>query len=355
MSAFSVMAPWHRDPRVVQLARDLGLPAHGNCVSRIYEYAIARVETSVRDFPVRDLDGLRKLLASRLSLRLEFVTSDSDIGRIAREHRNFHPTLEQRLRREFLDDETEGITLERDGRMAGQFSFLAVIDARGPRQVRSYFTAWHEIAHLLIHPPQLSFPGFRRSPPQEEIPKDPVESVVDSIAGAVAFYRPFFEPALRLAIQREGGVSFRAIERARQAVAQSASLFAASIGSINCLADPTLLVSVAEGLKKAEVATLRSGQATFDFAEGAIQPKLRVRSVVPNAAAKTSKLAIRRNMRVPNRSALAAVCSEAADADAEAQEDQNWWETTAAGHLAALPIRVVAARRGRFVYGLISA
>lgn len=349
------MARWDNDPRLVQLARDLSIPLRGNCNARIHEYALDRVRSSINEFPVRDLDALRRMLASRLSLRLEYVNDNADIDRIAREYASFHPTLRQRLRQEFLDDKTEGITLERDGHVGGQHSFLAIVDARGPRRNRSYFTAWHEIAHLLVHPAQLAFPGFRRSPPQIEIPKDPLESLVDQIAGTVAFYAPFFQPALQAAIKSEGEVSFRAIDIARRSVAESASLFAAAIGSIRCLNEPVLLLSVAPGLKKAEAAFLKSGQSAFDFAENSITPKLRVTSMIPNEAAEKSRLAIRMNMRVPVASVINAVHNHPGDTDSTAQEDQGWWETTAKGRLADLPLRVHAARRGRFVYALVSA
>ena len=348
------MGRWDNDARLVQLARDLGIPGHGNCVSRIHEFALARVQGFIAEFPVGDLDGLRQILASRLSLKIEHIRHDADVERIAVEHSAFHPAIRQRLRHEFLEDQTEGITLQRDGHIPGQFSFLAVVDARARRQARAYITAWHEIAHLLVHPAQLAFPGFRRTPPQDEIPKDPLESLVDQIAGSVAFYAPFFEPALTAAIASEGDLSFRAIEIARQRVAGSASLFAAAMGSIRCTDKPLLLVSATPALKKSEAAALKSPQGAFDFASSTFEAKLRVTSVVPNAAAERSRLAIRPNMRIPGTSVLSAIYNEAGDADGQASEDQSWWETTAKGRLGALPINVHAARRGRFVYGLIS-
>jgi hypothetical protein len=348
------MARWDNDPRLVQLARDLGLSAQGNCAARIREFAMTRVRTFLAEFPVGDLDGLRQILASRLSLKIEHLRHDGDVDRIATEHATFHPALRQRLRQEFLADATEGITLERDGHASGQFSFLAVVDARGRRQARAYFTTWHEIAHLLVHPPQLAFPGFRRTPAQVEIPKDPLEFLVDQIAGAVAFYEPFFEPALTTAIAAQGGLSFQAIEIARRSVAGSASLFAAAVGSIRCVSTPVLLVSAAPALKKSEAAALSSQQAAFEFGARTFEPKLRVTAVVRNAAADHSRLAIRPNMRVPTGSILSTIFEEVGDADGQASENQSWWETSAQGPLDALPITVHAARRGSFVYGLIS-
>jgi hypothetical protein len=79
----------------------------------------------------------------------------------------------------------------------GGRDYLAIIDARGPRKARAYFTAWHELAHLLLYPPrQLVLEGCRRTPTDDAKQKDPVESAVDQIAGLLAFWEPLFMPAL---------------------------------------------------------------------------------------------------------------------------------------------------------------
>jgi hypothetical protein len=119
----------------------------------------------------------------------------------------------------------------------------------------------------LLHPPKLAFPNFRRTPPQVEIEKDPLESGMDHVAGRLAFYPPFHRPALEQAIAVEGGLSFRALDLARETAAPSASLFATAIGSINYVPMPTLFVSVRPGLKKAEARAITSPQGAFPFAE----------------------------------------------------------------------------------------
>ncbi len=75
--------------------------------------------------------------------------------------------------------------------------YLTIIDARGSRAARAYFTAWHEVAHLLLCPPkQMILEGFRRTPTDPLKRKDPLESAVDHIAGLLAFWEPLFKPAL---------------------------------------------------------------------------------------------------------------------------------------------------------------
>jgi hypothetical protein len=344
------------DPKVVQLAKDLGLNWRGDCLAAIGEFALHQVESIVREspIPIDSLDALRRIVADKFRVKLEFIREDGDVERIAAEYPDFHPKLHQRLIHEFLDGTTEGITLERDVWDPRRFQYLAVVDARGARAPRAYFTAWHEITHLLLHPKQLRFPGFRRTPASAEREKDPLESVVDHVTGKVAFYPPFFRPALERAFADHGGCTFAALDAAREAAAPTASLFATAMGGLAYIDAPTVLVTAEMALKSAERRLARSPQHTFDFAEAELEAKLRVPTVVPNQLVAGTEVAIRRNMRVPAHSVLARAYRSGEDVTLDAEENQEWWETSREGSLPALPLRVQAARRGRFVYGLIS-
>lgn len=345
-----------RDPKVVKLAKDLGLNWRGDCLAAIREHALAQVEAikSGSPIPIGDLDALRLMVADKFRVKLEFIREDADIERIAVQYSNFHSLLRQRLVLEFVRGDTEGITLEREDWDPRFFQYLAVVDARGERAARAYFTAWHELAHLLVHPAQLLFPGFRRTPAAAERDKDPIESVVDHVAGRVAFHPPFFRPALERAAADHGGLTFEALEAARQAAAPTASLFATAMGSIQVVGIPALFVTADMALKAEERRFSKGPQQTLDFAAGMVHEKLRVTTVAPNDLVAGSRLAIRRNMRVPNESVLAQAHASTDDVTLGADEDQGWWETSRGGPLASIPIRVEAVRRGRYVYGLIT-
>ena len=351
------MAQLGTNPRVIKLAKDLGLPYRGDCLAHIRGFAVKRVEQIVDQSPVAvdNLDVLRRIVADKFRVKLEFIYEDADVERIAAKYPSFHRGLLPRLQREFLVDGTEGITLERDEWDQFQFRYLAVIDARAERAARAYFTAWHELTHLLIHPEQLPFPGFRRSPPRAAIAKDPLESVVDHVAGNVAFYPPFFGPVVTAEVKRDGMFTFEVIEAARAAAAPSASLFAAAMASIHYAPTPTFFVAVDMALKKDEERAVRSPQQAFDFAHREPVEKLRVVTVVQGSLLTGSALAIRRNMRVPERSVLTQAYESEVDITLTADEDQSWWEASERGRLDALSLRVHAIRRGRFVYGLIAA
>ncbi|MGE3672581.1 MAG: hypothetical protein AB7K71_23110, partial [Polyangiaceae bacterium] len=340
-----------RDPVVLKLARDLGLSWRGDCLAHVRSFALERVARLIEGFPVENLDALRRILANRLRMGIEFVRSEADLGRIAQQYASFDSSLGARVHHEFLRSNTEGIVLQRQEYDATGIRYLAVIDARGERAVRAYFTAWHELAHLLIYPPQLAFPGFRRSPDPDNR-KDPLEAVVDNVAGTVAFYEPIYGPAVEQAVLEHGRLSFAAIDSARSIAAPEASCFAAAIAAVRYADHPVLLVRIGLGLKKAQAREARSGQGSFSFAPPEA-PTLRALDVIGNDRVADSEFAIRRNMRVPVGSALETAFQSQVDCDFAADENQSSWETSQAGSQPPLRISVEAVRRGGHVYGLI--
>lgn len=340
------------DPKLTKLARDLGISTRGPVLDALRAYGIDTVRRWVEQLPINDMEGLRRLVSSRVSAKAVLIRHDSDVQQIAEDFRDFHPSLRSRLEMEFIEGETEGITLERDGLAPGLHRYLAVIDARGARAARAYFTLWHELSHLILHPPQLAFPGFRRAPTPEVIARDPLEFAVDQLAGLLAFYEPLYRPALEQEIAKDGCLTFRAISSARDVVAPDASFFAGAVGALRLIETPAAFVSVRLELKKGEQRAIASGQSAFDFAVDRPQPKLRVTNLIATGSAQPS-LEIRTQMRVPAQSVLTTVFDSNSDVVISADEDQGWWETSGKGHLTPTPLRVEAMRRGRYVYGLI--
>lgn len=349
------MSTLARDPRVVQLAKDLGLLTHGDCVAAIRRFALETVKTVVANaaVPVDSLLMLRRVLADRYRVRVEFIRTNEDIRAIAAKSPDFHSALVPRLEQEFLKDTTEGITLERESEDPHKPQYLAIVDARGERAARAYFTAWHEITHLVLHPAQLAFPGFRRSPPGAEVAKDPLEGVVDHVAGYIAFYEPLYRPILDTAI-REHGVTFRALETARAPVDPRPSLLASATACLRMQDKPMLLLKAEMAFRRDETRFRESGQQSFDFAPGPT-PKLRAVGVLRNGLADAAGLAIQPNMRVPSNSVLYRAFESPTEADFTADEDQSSWESSAVGALPELAIRVHAARRGQYVYAFVTA
>ena len=345
----------NNDPEVLKLVGDLHLPRRADALRQIRDFAIARVGRTLADspVPVEDLNTLRAVVANKFGVRVEFLTEDSDILRVGRECVDFHRMLPHRLHEEFVQGDTEGITLKREDWDPIQFRYLAVVDARGRRASRAFFTAWHEITHLIVHPEQLPFPGFRRTPNNEGIHKDPIESVVDYVAARIGFYPPLFAPILDDAVRTAGGFTFHALDLARQAATPNPSLHATALAGIRFSSEPTIFLTAELACRAAEARALRSPQQTLDFAT--VEPKFHLRavSVATNEAARQSRLAIHRNIRIPPNSIISEAFESSGDEDFRQLENQDWWETSKDGTLPELPLHVQATRRGRFVYGLL--
>jgi len=325
-----------RHPKLRQLARNLHIPDNGDCLRELRDHAIATVQTMLTQWTVNTIEELRMLVADRLSVKLGFLHTDEDLDRIATTYGHVMGHFRRVLRAEFLKSDTEGLLIDNPKPGKGGRDYLAIIDARGPRKMRSYFTAWHELAHLLLYPPrQLVLDGFRRTPAENAKHKDPVESAVDHIAGLLAFWEPLFTPALRSTANEE--LTFAAIERATIAVAPGASLYAASLAAIRSWPGPAAFLT-------AEIASKKDGSV----------PSLRVQTIIQNDLARDYDCRVHKHMRVPTSSVLQRAFHDLLGRPHTATENQAWWEVSDRGPLPPLQWHLHAVRRGPAVYGLLT-
>lgn len=286
-----------RHPKIIRLAEELNLSKKGNCLNRIKDSALSKVEDMIKAYHIGSLTDLSLFISNLLSIKVELIETDDDIDKIIDKHPDFHSSLRQRLKLEFLELNTEGITLECEYWKPPNLRYLAVIDARGERRYRAYFTTWHEISHLLVHPAQKEFPGFRRTPSEKIKNKDPIESLVDLISGHIAFYEPFFGPVITSEIEKNKDLTFNTIINAKNKVVPDASLFATAIQSINYYENPTILIKVAERFKKGEERILNNSQQSFDFAMTNFTSKLRAETLIQNTAATKLQGALQKMIR----------------------------------------------------------
>lgn len=346
------------DHRVIRLTQSLGLPTRGDCLPQLRQHALTRIDHIVHQWPepIVSLESLLQIVAARLSVCIEYIRTEADIARIAAERAAYALHLTKTLRCEFVRGTSEGLLIEHENPQPGDRQYLVVVDARGERAARAYFTAWHEISHILTTPPQLELKLFRRTPAAEEMRKDPVESAVDHVAGAIAFYGPIFDPALEREVQLEGRLTFRAIERARDAVAPSASTYSAAVAAVRSCSATVSLVRAELKYKPLELRKLRSPQQELGLGQEpeAIVPKLRLVDVVPSDPSPHGPLRLHEHIRVPEDSVILQVYREGLDGEQFANEDQGAWATSTDGHLPRLKLQISAVRRGAAVYALIS-
>lgn len=337
-------------PEIRDLARELGLDPRGNCRQRLVNYALERVHEIGALIPSETASTLLQVVAGMVSVRVLFIKEDSDLDRYGREYQTGWPELPGQLRAEFLVADTLGLVLAHPAPAHGAHRNLAFIDARGERSVRAYFTAWHEIAHLLLAP-QLSFSGFRRVDVAALEKKDPLESLVDEVAGELAFYKPFVGPALDAEIARTGCLTLDGVSRVRDEVAPEASFSAAAHAFIRMVADPMAFVVAEERLKPTEIRRLSSPQLSIVPTPRPTK-KLRVASAYPNELARTQGFRIFRNMRVPPDSGIAMAAKDDTGTTTTNVEDQSRWGSGGRS-LPSGSLRIEARKFGEVTYALV--
>lgn len=340
------------DPKLQTLARELGITARGNVLERLRSFAVGRVEAWHASMPVESAPDLLRLVSSFLSVRLVFLTEETDFDELAVELAAVGGLVRQQLRTEFETGNTLGYLAALQVEHPGDHRYVAIIDARGPLVAKRYFTAWHEVCHLLIHPPQLAFEGFRRVTEFVDT-KDPIEVLVDQIAGTLAFYEPIVGPALRDLVGPAEDLTLGRIEEWRDTVAPDASYLAAALAAIRMVERPAAFLSAAEKLKRSEERAVATPQLSIaEFAAQAPAPKLRVAVAAANDAARAGGLTIFPNMRIPSSSIIFDAFESELASSAWADECQSDFEA-GGEHLRKVPLKVEAQFRRPVVYALL--
>lgn len=345
------MSPSKNNPKVRELARQLGLDTRGDCVKRLRDFALSKVRNIIDVLPVDSTATLLQVAAGLVSVKVLFIHSDDDIRRYGAEYKDEWPELGGQLRHEFINRDTLGLVLAHPAPKQEAHRNVAFIDARGDRSVRAYFTAWHEIAHLLLQPPQLVFSGFRRVSEDLTSTKDPIEALVDQVAGELAFYEPIVRPELERELGATGRLTLDGISRVASIVAPEASFSSAAHGLVRLSDDPLAFLVADMQLKPTEARSLRSPQLTF-IDDPLPKEKLRVVTVFPNDRASAAGFKIFQHMRVPPESVIAQVYNENRVGSVGAYEDQATWES-GGRHLPSLPLHVEARMFGSVVYALL--
>jgi hypothetical protein len=172
--------------------------------------------------------------------------------------------------------------------------YVAIVDCRGQKGLRRFFTRWHEIAHILTLNQQLELRLHRTSTATEQKPS---EKLMDTIAAEIGFYKPLFSPIFKAELAAAGRLTFGVVEKIRDRFCSEAS-FAATLHA--CLKEydqPGVLLDCGMGYKKEERLQLESKQGLL-LPEKLPNPKLRLLSVSPNAASK-GQFSFHKNMSVP--------------------------------------------------------
>jgi hypothetical protein len=280
-------------------------------------------------------------MAATLGTSFEVVRSDDELLALQKRYVQSGEFGFATLDKE-LHGDVYGVTYRRMAARIGERPFVSVIDCRGNKALKSYFTKWHEIGHLLILTDQQRS-TYKRTHARGSL-KDPEEILVDAIAGHMGFFPRFLLPEIG------GDVTFAEVDRIRLKLCPDASLQSSAIAYAKNHHLPCLLIEAKPALKRDEESELLQG--SFGFYDPPT-PKLRVQMVVPSNDAGEHRLYIPKNYRVPEASIIHRV-HEGIQEYGIASECLSLWETSDGKRLGTLPVRVEARKSFDAVLALIS-
>lgn len=246
--------------------------------------------------PVDDFDDLINLVAAKLKVHFEVAHSDHDLTRIEKEYLTEKETGFLNLRTEF-DACTDAVVLRLQHAPAwSDKQYVAVIDARGSKYAKEWFSKWHELAHLIAEP-QTEF-VFRRT---QATRRDPVERLMDQIAGELGFFSDLLLPKMQqfgLDVRRP---TLSQMAKFKDDELEFTSLQSTFIAILRHCEEPAILIEAKVDLNPSEKNRARQGES--------LEPQLRAITTAHNESARRRKFFIHRWMRIPPTSVIASLAN----------------------------------------------
>jgi hypothetical protein len=311
----------NNEPEIIRMASELGLSGSPDPTGDIVKFCVTKIQRWLAEAPpVSSIAQLEHLVCDRLQLRFEEFRSDAELAEIVERYTRLGDPVFRKLLDDF-DEQTFATLLHRTAASeTAADRYVAVVDCRGPKASKRYFSRWHEIAHLLTMRRQLELPYHRSTK------KPPLERLMDHIAGEVGFFSPLFRSALEQFVGARSHLTFGVVDDVRQEFCPAASFHSTLIACVRHARSPIIHLEVGMGLKTAEQKSLASGQGHL-FSATVPEPKLRALVVARNDSAREGGFRIDRNMAVPPSSVIAALFQEVhrLRQDVEAVEKLEMW------------------------------
>lgn len=341
-------------PDVRRLAKTLTRTDTDSPVDAIVQHCLTKVRNGIPDLnTISHIGELQERLCSHFRLVLEEIWNEEDLSRLIRKYIARQELVFASVPEQLKPPTTFGILLERRRVKADSPDrYVAIVDCRGDKAAKRFFTRWHEIAHLLTLDRQLELPLFRTISEA----KCPLESVMDIVAAKTGFYAPLFVPILEAELSALGRLSFEGVERVRTAYAKEASFDSTLLACIEHTPHPLIYVEAGLGLKRSEERRLADNQLTF-LPSARPSQKLRVLRAVPNPLARNIGWCITPNMRIPESSIIFEkfenkLLPEALQ-DTYGEENLTSWVYSNGSSLKSIAVRILARRRSQRVIALI--
>ena len=326
--------PLRSSQQLARLAHKLGVSIRVNPVDGIMNFCEQRISQMMCDFPECATPAeMLDCIAAKIGVVFEEVKSNDDLQQIIKKYAGMGEmgfvTLEEEL-----SGETFGITIKRHRREEWEPLYVAVIDCRGDKAARAYYTKWHEVAHVLTLTDETRT-SFRRTHSSQN-GEDPEERMMDMIAGRLGFH-----PAMTSKFMRAyDEISFDVVDELREQLCPGASRQASLINFARFWPKPCILVNAAMGLKRQQEAV--ANQQGFFFHEGP-KEELRAVRVTRSDAAREVRFVVYPKWRVPEQSVIHKVYF-GDTIYAEAMENLDWWEASSGSRLDSQPVLIRARR-----------
>lgn len=329
--------------RIAQLAYKLSVPVRVNPVDGIMSFCEFRISQLMTDFPDCSTPvGMLDCIAAKVGIIFEEVRSNDDLQRVVKKYVDMGEMVFVMLEKE-LAGETFGVTIKRNCREEWEPLFVSVIDCRGDKAARAYYTKWHEVAHVLTLTDE-ACAIFRRTHSSLNV-EDPEERMMDMIAARLGFHPIMAKKFMRTYDE----ITFDAADELRGQLCPGASRQASLINFARFWPNPCILINAAMGLKKQQGAMVN--QQGFSFYDGP-KEELRAIHVTRNDAAREIKFVVHPQWRVPKQSVIYRVYFNDLGY-AEAIENLDWWEASSGSRLDSQKVRVQARRTRDAVDALI--
>ncbi len=339
------------DPKIIAMANGLKL-VPGDPVREILKFCRSRIRGWIRKYgSIRSILDLERVVCEELNLTIHEIWKDEDLEELIKNYQEDGDPAFNLLRAD-LDENTFATLMRRKPLFPNSpIRFVAVIDCRGQKQHRRFFTRWHEIAHVLTFHTQLEF-VFHRSTTE----KNATEQMMDLIAGDVGFLEELFVPILNAELERETRLTFAGVERVRANYCFEASFQATLHACAGKIQVPVILLEIGPGYKRSELRAMEEkGVKILD--PNAPKAKLRVLNSMPNDAARRTGLQIHKNMRVPEHSVLFELFKSTDKPDfenSERVENLARWTTSEGESLSDLEVHVEGIRVQGKVFAIIT-
>ena len=318
------MIALNQERDVIDLANRLGLT--GSPVEGIINLCQKQIDKWVIEAGgVDSIDELELLVASKLNLVIEEIHDEADLQELKRRYVQMGEPIFAHIVENDLTHDTFGTMVRLKNK-----TNVAVIDCRDDKGARRFFTRWHEIAHLLVEP-DCEQQVFRSS-------DEPLERLMDQIAGHVGFYHSIFAPLFESHMSQHRNLTFETVESIRQAFCPYASFQSTLFACHRRLPNPLLYIEARMGYTAEERRGLNQ-MRMFDEPE----MKLRIQLVIPNKPASDMQLTVRNNMRVPETSIVYRAFEDKLS-DVIGEENLKTWTFSKGGHLLDCDVLIQARR-----------